>query len=105
VSRAKVPGPFRAYWCTAQRWGIARATIGAAVGDGYAGSDGPLGVTLTIAAEDPEVPGRTVEADTGLAIWPLHGRSSGALRWPATDDDIGFPGAVATAEELAEAAS
>lgn len=79
---ACVAGPYRAYWRTAARWGAPRSTVGAAVEDAMRG-DGPLGTTLTIAAEDPDVPGRTVDASTGLAIYPSHGMGNGSVRWPA----------------------
>jgi len=72
---------YRAYWRTAAQWGPPRETIEEAADDGC--RCGPLGATLTVATEDPEAPGRTIDAETGEPIWPTHGMSSGAVRWRA----------------------
>lgn len=73
---------FRAYWHNAARFGPARATLDAAAEDGWEGSKGPYGVTLTVATEDPTVPGRTIDATTRQPIYPTHGMSDGSVRWP-----------------------
>lgn len=85
-SPSPTPPACRAYDTVTEWWGPSRATAGAAERDATrhnagCAQQGGYGSAL-VAREDLACRGRAVDAATGATLWPPHGRSCGAVRWP-----------------------
>lgn len=75
---------FRAYDTTTEWMGLPREIQAAAQADADEHNDGcakqgGYGSAIVV-QRDPDAPGRCVDLE-GRAVWPPHGRSTGAVRW------------------------